>query len=189
MLKRIHGSGCSGFRSKLFEKPRIADLEFRTGDTFEMVKRSDRDLTGPDRLRDVTKLAAALPSLRIVIDHCANVRLDGAAPPAAWREGLRACAPHRNVFMKVSGLVEGTGRADGKAPADAAFYQPTLDAIWDTFGEARVLFGSNWPVSARFAGYATLLGIVTDYFATKGRAAAENYFSRNAVKVYKVGRR
>src|SRR6185503_13149202 len=37
-------------------------------------------LSGPDKLSAVAKLAAAVPDLRIVIDHCANVRVDGQAP-------------------------------------------------------------------------------------------------------------
>jgi predicted TIM-barrel fold metal-dependent hydrolase len=145
-------------------------------------------LTGPDKLSAVAKLAATVPDLRIVIDHCANVRVDGQSPPAAWIEGLRACSPHRNVFMKVSGLVEGTGRADGLAPADTAFYRSVLDAIWESFGENRVIYGSNWPVSARFASYATVFGIGNGYFATKGRAALQKYFAGNAGVAYKVAR-
>jgi len=141
-------------------------------------------LTAADRLDEVASLAAVIPDLRIVIDHCANVRVDGNSPPAAWLAGLRACAPHRNVFMKVSGLVEGTGRTDGAAPAAVSFYQPTLDAIWDAFGEDRVIFGSNWPVSARFARYETVRNIVRDYFSAKGPVAAEKYLSGNARKAY-----
>ena len=145
-------------------------------------------LASPNRLGTVTKLAAAIPDLRIVIDHCANVRIDGQTPPVAWLEGVRACAPHRNVFMKVSGLVEGTGRTDGSAPTDTAYYRPVLDAIWETFGEDRVFYGSNWPVSARFASYTTVFGIVDGYFGAKGRAAWQKYFAENASVAYKVAR-
>ena len=143
-------------------------------------------LTSADQLPSVAGLAAALPNLRIIVDHCANVRIDGQTPPAAWLDGLKACAPHRNVFMKVSGLVEGTGRADGTAPADVAFYRPTLDAIWSHFGEDRVIFGSNWPVSARFASYATVFKIVDEYFSAKGRVAREKYFAANGSRAYRV---
>lgn len=145
-------------------------------------------LTGPDNLSAVAKLAATVPDLRIVIDHCANVRVNGQAPPTAWVEGLRACTPRRNVFMKVSGLIEGTGRTDGSAPADTVFYRPVLDAIWETFGEDRVIYGSNWPVSARFASYATAFGIVKEYFGAKGRVAWQKYFAGNACLAYKVAR-
>jgi L-fuconolactonase len=145
-------------------------------------------LIGPNQLGAVARLAANLPSLRIVVDHCANVPINGATPPSPWLDGLRDCAIQRNVFMKVSGLVEGTGRNDGSAPAEVEFYRPTLDAIWNTFSEDRVIYGSNWPVSARFADYATVLKIVRDYFSAKGRGAAQKYFSSNARKVYQPRR-
>lgn len=143
-------------------------------------------LTAPDRLGEVARLAAALPSLRIVVDHCANVPVDGQPPSAAWLNGVRACAAHRHVYMKVSGLVEGTGRNQGNAPAELDFYRPTLDAIWQSFGEHRVIYGSNWPVSARFAPYERVFNLMAEYFHGKGEGAAENYFSKNATHAYKI---
>lgn len=141
-------------------------------------------LTGPDKLPDVALLAATIPTLRIIVDHCANVRVDGNAPPASWLEGLRACTPYPNLFMKVSGLVEGTGRNDGRAPSDGEFYRPTLDAVWNAFGDDRVIFGSNWPVSARFASYETVFELVSRYSRQRGSVAARKYFSRNARRAY-----
>ncbi len=141
-------------------------------------------LTGPDKLPDIARLADSIPTLRIIIDHCANVRVDGSAPPTSWLAGLRACAAHPNLFMKVSGLVEGTGRSDGTAPGDEAFYRPTLDAVWSAFGEDRALFGSNWPVSARFASYATVFHLVATHARRRGPQAAEKYFFRNAAVAY-----
>jgi predicted TIM-barrel fold metal-dependent hydrolase len=85
--------------------------------------------------------------------------------------------------MKVSGLVEGAGRP-GNAPAELDFYRPVLDTIWEAFGEDRVIFGSNWPVSSRFARYDQVLWIVRDYFEPKGRGVAGKYFFRNAERVY-----
>ncbi len=152
---------------------------------------SDQNLSldvnvGTGGLASIAAIATALPDLRIVINHCANVRIDGQAPPAAWLAGLSACAAHRNVFMKGSGLVEGTGRTNGDAPADTAFYKPVLDAIWERFGEDRVIFGSNWPVSLRFARYETVLGIVRGYVESKGASATMAYLSGNAKRVYRV---
>jgi L-fuconolactonase len=62
------------------------------------------------------------------------------------------------------------------------FYRPVLDVLWDAFGEKRVIYGSNWPVSARFASYETLLKIVRDYM--KNATMAERYFRQNAERVY-----
>ena len=154
----------------------------------------DRDLSldvliTTDGLEEAARLAAAIPKLRIIIDHCANVRVDGAAPPAPWLDGLTLCARRPNVFMKVSGLVEGTGRTDGSASSSPGLYRPVLDAIWERFGEDRVLYGSNWPVSARFGSYATVFQIVHEYFTAKGEAQATRYFWRNAARVYKFIRR
>ncbi|MBK8000780.1 MAG: amidohydrolase family protein [Verrucomicrobia bacterium] len=52
-------------------------------------------LTGPDKLPDVALLAGTIPTLRIVVDHCANVRVDGNAPPGRMARrfaGLRAAS-------------------------------------------------------------------------------------------------
>ncbi|MBI1927366.1 amidohydrolase family protein [Candidatus Poribacteria bacterium] len=140
-------------------------------------------LLGQERLPDVASLAGRFPELRIVINHVALVRIDGKAPPAAWVEGMQMAATHPNVYCKVSGLVETT--QDHPAPADVGYYTPTLDVLWDAFGENRLVYGSNWPVSERFADYATVQRIVTAYFVSKGAEAAEKYFWKNAKAAYK----
>lgn len=139
---------------------------------------------------DVTSLpvvaaaARALTTLRIVIDHVANVAIDGQAPPRTWLDGMDAVSRSANVFCKVSGLVEGTGRRGGKAPADTGFYRPVLDAVWERFGRTRVIYGSNWPVSEVFAPLATVQGIVQTYVRTLGELAERQYFGANAHAAY-----
>jgi predicted TIM-barrel fold metal-dependent hydrolase len=131
---------------------------------------------------DVARLAAALPGLRIAINHCANLRIDGHEVPRDWREGMRAAARHPNVFCKVSALVEQTAREP--APREVDYYRPVLDTLWALFGEDRLVFGSNWPVSERAAPLATVVGIVRDYFTAKGERAAARYFLGNSQAVY-----
>lgn len=142
-------------------------------------------LCGPEQLGSVLKLAQSVPRLRIVIDHCAGARIDGEAPPLPWTSGIERVAGCPNVFMKVSGLPENTGRA-GHAPAEPEFYRRILETLWNEFGEDRLIFGSNWPVSARFASLAQILGIVRPYFESKGRRAARKYFRDNARRVYRL---
>jgi L-fuconolactonase len=142
-------------------------------------------LGGPDMLPDVPRFAEAVPDLRIIIDHVANLRIDGKAAETAWQKGMEAAARHPNVYCKVSGLVEGTGRAGGNAPADVEYYRPVLDAIWQVFGPDRLVYGSNWPVSERFAPCATVQQLVQDYFGGKGEAALEKVFWRNSKAFYK----
>ncbi len=138
---------------------------------------------GPDMPADVAILAAKLPKLRIVINHAANLRIDGKEPPAKWREGMAAAAKCPNVFCKVSALVEQTARKP--APRDVAYYRPVLDVLWALFGEDRLLFGSNWPISNGGAPYETVVGIVRDYFTARGKRAAARFFLNNSQTVYR----
>ncbi len=144
---------------------------------------------GPAMLPDIERLATALPDLRIAINHVANVRIDGKTPPEDWRRGMEACAWHKNVFCKVSALVEGTGHTDGTAPKDVEFYRPVLDHVWNCFGENRLIYGSNWPVSDRFASCATVQSVMIQYYADKTREATLKFFAGNALAAYKYVQR
>jgi predicted TIM-barrel fold metal-dependent hydrolase len=74
---------------------------------------------------------------------------------------------------------------DGKVPKELSVYKGTLDEILGVFGENRVLFGSDWPNSDQWRPYAEVLGLMQEYFAEKGQAAAEKYFWRNSVNAYR----
>jgi predicted TIM-barrel fold metal-dependent hydrolase len=140
---------------------------------------------GPDFLPAVAQAAEAAPALRIVIDHCGGPGDPAHASLDAWRRGIELAAAWPNVFCKVSGLPEQTKAAPGKAPREAAYYRPILDAVWDAFGEDRVLFGSNWPVSERGAPFPEVLRLVREFFVAKGAAAVRKYFAENARAVYR----
>ena len=140
-------------------------------------------LSSPDALPSVAALAAKIPELRIVINHVAGVPIDGQAPDAGWVEGMQMAAANPYVYCKVSGLVEST--KDKPSPTDVAYYAPTVDVLWDAFGVDRLVYGSNWPVSERFADYAMVQRIVSQYFNAEGVVATEKYFWRNATAAYK----
>jgi L-fuconolactonase len=144
---------------------------------------------GTEILPFADRLAQEVPVLRIVIDHLAGLAVDGKAPPAEWVEKMKALARRQEIYFKVSGLVEGTGRSDGSAPRDVEFYRPALDAMREMFGPERLIYASNWPVSGRFAPLATVHGIVADYFRSHGRQTEEQVFSLSAKAVYKWVRR
>jgi len=131
----------------------------------------------------VATLAAKVPALRIVIDHCG-----GCGNPQqvkqGWKDGMAACAKAKNVFTKVSGLPERSGVPDGQASTDPAYYQPVLDFLWEHFGDDRVIYGSNWPVSDRGTSYAGVFKIVSGYFGAKGDEACEKYFWKNSLAAY-----
>lgn len=130
-------------------------------------------------------LAQAVPHLRLVVNHVANAPVTGAPPPVAWSDLMKRLADQPNVFMKVSGLVEGTKRTAGDSSADPTCYAPVLDVLWGLFGADRLIYGSNWPVCGRYAPLATVQRIALDYFASKGQAALDRVFWQNARTAYR----
>lgn len=178
-------------RDPLFRGIRISHDDLKTGVNGKLVERCkllvDSDLTldvngGPDMPADVARLAGELPKLRIVINHCANLKIDGKEPPRAWRDGMHEAAKHANVFCKVSALVEQTGRKE--PPRDLEYYKPVVDVLWKEFGEDRLAFGSNWPVSNLAAPLTTVVAIVREYFTGKGDRAVAKFFAENSKVAY-----
>ena len=165
------------------EKP-----EFRNGIALMADMGLELDLNGPGPIHlPAAKLAAAVPALRVVIDHVGGAG-DAAHLSPEWRAGMAALGKRRNVFCKVSALQEQTdasGKQWGRAPRDTAFYVPILDHCWDCFGEDRLVYGSNWPVSEKGGTYADQFQIVSEYFTAKGRDACEKYFWRNSREAYR----
>ena len=81
---------------------------------------------------------------------------------------LRLLAGSPRVFVKLSEIPV---RVNGKLMTDPHFYQASLDALWDIFGEDHVLFGSDWPNSDHVATYAQTFAIVREYMARKSAAS------------------
>ncbi len=133
-------------------------------------------------LTSVARVAQSAPRLNVVIDHCANVISNGGAPPVPWMDGMSLCAAQPNITCKVSGLVDANRRTD--APSDLALYRPVLDHLWNVFGEDRLFYGSNWPVSFRYAPLSTVHAIVTEYLADKGARASDKFFAANSKAAY-----
>jgi predicted TIM-barrel fold metal-dependent hydrolase len=137
----------------------------------------------PDLLEALVKVTDKVAGLRIVIDHLPSMlqRLD-AAGKAGVDGMLRELAKRPQVYIKLSEVLR---LVDGKASTDPALYKPTLDYLFDMFGEDRVIFGSDWPNSFAADNLPAIVKIVKDYFSTKSRAAAEKYFWKNSVAAYK----
>lgn len=139
-------------------------------------------LMNVDRWDNLCELARRIPELTIVINHIALVPVDGNAPDPHWVECMNRAADFPKVFMKGSGVVETA--LDKPTPTDPAYYAPTLDALWEAFGEDRIVYGSNWPVSDAYTDYAAMINVVRTYFEAKGAEAAEKYWWRNAKEAY-----
>ena len=100
-----------------------------------------------DQLPEIARFAGAIPELRIVLDHLGKPAVGTAAAPVApsaeWARDLAELARHPNAFCKLTGL---PGEARGHRSAEQV--EPFLDVAADAFGIERLMWGSDWPVSA-----------------------------------------
>jgi predicted TIM-barrel fold metal-dependent hydrolase len=175
------------FRGIRVSGKQLADPEPLAADLRRL---ADHDLEldvngGPDMLSAVLPVVRRFPALRVVVNHLANVPSDGQQPPRQWQDGMAAVAACPNAFCKVSALVESVRPRGREVPAGVDFYRPVLDVAWNAFGADRLIYGSDWPVSRRYAPYSTVESIVVEYFRQRGAEALEKFLSLNAAKAYK----
>jgi predicted TIM-barrel fold metal-dependent hydrolase len=135
----------------------------------------------PSLIEAALRVTDRVADLRVVMDHLPSLDPPPGAAGVAYYNSLRELAKRPRVYAKLSGIVR---RVNGRVPADAAFYRDRLDPLCELFGEDRVLFGSDWPNCDNVAPIETAVAIVKEYFAGKGRVAAEKYFWRNSVAAY-----
>ncbi len=136
------------------------------------------------QLPDVVALADAVPGLTIVLDHVGKPEVGEAAGTGRvarmpWAESLQELARRPNVVCKLSGLpAEAT---DGWTDAQV---RPFLDVALDAFGPDRLLFGSDWPVSAPYRRWVqTVVTWLDEHLDESGRDAV---LAANAERVYRL---
>jgi predicted TIM-barrel fold metal-dependent hydrolase len=122
-----------------------------------------------------------VPDLRIVLDHLPNFEPTEAERPA-YLAILKEISQRPQMYVKLSAILR---RVDGNVSLDLSAYRAKLDLLMGTFGEDRILFGSDWPNSDGVAPVDQVFRIAKEYFATQPRSVAEKYFWRNSVNVYK----
>ena len=133
-------------------------------------------------LDDVAMIADRIPKLKILINHVAGADVDGKEANSEWVAGVKRAAMHKNVHCKISGLFQQSHRQP--SPTGVDFYESTLDVLTKEFGEDRLIYGSNWPVTMRGGSYADYKKIVLDYYAPRGRGFVEKLLYKNALKFY-----
>jgi L-fuconolactonase len=123
--------------------------------------------------------ARALPGSRFVIDHLAKPPIrDGAMSP--WAERLGAFAALPNVACKLSGLVT---EADW-VRWSIEDLRPFVDQALAVFGPARLLFGSDWPVSLLASPYQGVVDTARALIAELTASERAAVMGGTAVQVY-----
>jgi len=95
-----------------------------------------------DQIAAILKLAAAVPELRIVVDHLGRPPIDvGGWQP--WADHLKALAACPSVAVKVSVGIDVLTTWDSWKREDLI---PYVRWVGEHFGASRLMLGSNWPV-------------------------------------------
>ncbi len=133
----------------------------------------------PKQLPAAVTLVQRFPQQPFVLDHLAKPPIQ-AGTLSPWREQIRALAAAPNVMCKVSGMVTEADHASWKAED----FAPYLDVVFESFGEDRVMYGSDWPVCLLAASYARQHALVADYARQFSEPAQAKLFGGNAARFY-----
>jgi L-fuconolactonase len=137
----------------------------------------------PALLSAIVDISDGVPNLRIVLDHLPNADLP-AEPQAraSYETTLRTLMQRPNIFVKGSEILR---RVNGQVSLDLSRYKDALDQLWSTFGEDRMLFGSDWPNSDSLVNYDDTFSIAQRYIATRSPEAQQKYFWKNSIAAYR----
>lgn len=130
-------------------------------------------------LPQATKFVDAHPEQIFVLDHIAKPRIRERVR-SPWRERIQELAHRENVFCKVSGMVT-EGEWQSWTESDLL---PYLDTVFDAFGPARLMMGSDWPVCLLAIEYAKWFELLDRYAGKLTAQEREQFCGGTAIRVY-----
>jgi predicted TIM-barrel fold metal-dependent hydrolase len=151
------------------------------------------------QLGELLDLAQSFPETRIILNHAGTPL--GIGPYAdyrekvfkTWSEHLRWLAECENVTLKIGGLgmalcgFELNTRPLPPSSDDLAeLWRPYVDVCIDSFGAARCMFESNFPVDKQSCGYPVLWNTFKKLSATRSPDERTDLFSGTACRIYRI---
>jgi predicted TIM-barrel fold metal-dependent hydrolase len=97
-----------------------------------------------------------------------------------WRSGLQKLAACRNAVIKISGLA----MFDHDWSVES--FRPYVLEVIDTFGSARCMFASNFPIDGLHGSYAALWSNFADIVSGASDAERAGLFRENAIRYYRL---
>ena len=134
-----------GYRLSGRYQEKLTDAFFRDLEHTAKKGRTVDFLCGKYSLQGVEAIATRLPGLKIIIDHFEAsawtgslwIR-NGSGSSSRWPEGPTFTARSPALYGRVK---------PQPAPKKVSFYRPILELAYDAFGEDRLVYGSDWPVT------------------------------------------
>ena len=133
----------------------------------------------PRHFGQTTDVARAIPELMIVLDHLGKPPR-GEDAYADWKRAISATASFDNVVAKVSGL-----RMPG-----TEYSRVALESTWNTalelFGPARLMWGSDWPLTVPDGGYAPTLDVLLELISSLSADEQADILYGTASRIYGI---
>jgi len=132
----------------------------------------------PEHLEMLAELAGRHPELTIVLDHLAKPDIAGKGWEP-WASLIAGVAARPNVSVKLSGL--NTASAPDWTWQD---WLPYVDHAVEKFGSARVMLGSDWPVSILAGDFAGVWRAQREVIAHLSTEQQDDILYRTAIRTY-----
>lgn len=114
-----------------------------------------------DEIEDIYSALSLVPDLKVVINHCANVKeLNN-----EYKRTMSKIAKLPNAYLKISGF----------ATNDKSFVKNLLNFVTGESDKSKLLYASNFPVVELYSNFDEHLQILREYFADDA-----DFFSKNA---------
>jgi L-fuconolactonase len=131
----------------------------------------------PRHLRATAELAGAVEDLRIVVDHLGKPPFGG-DDWDRWLAALADVAARPNTVAKVSGL-----QVQGR-PFTPAEVRPAWEVALELFGPARLMWGSDWPLTTLTGGYGAAWDTMSALISELGPGEQAAILTGTATAVY-----
>ena len=130
------------------------------------------------QLASAVELVKKFPDQKFVLNHMGKPKVSEGVS-AEWKQNIRKLGELPNVHCKISGLF--TQAQD--LQWEAIDFSPFLEVVQQAFGEDRLMFGSDWPVSTTAVSYEQTVEQVKSHFP---EASLEKILGENARAFYNL---
>lgn len=137
-------------------------------------------LVTADQLPAAVATVRALPESRFVLDHAGKPRIRE-SELESWRAHVAALGGCANVTVKLSGLV-----TEANETWTVADLRPYADALLESFGPARLMYGSDWPVCLLAASYDQVIGAAEELTSGLSPSERADVFGGTAARGYRL---
>jgi L-fuconolactonase len=135
----------------------------------------------PKHLKPAVQLVREFPEQPFVLDHIAKPMI-AQRLFSPWQEDLQQLATFPNVSCKLSGMVTETGWKQWQ-PDDFRRY---MDIVFEAFGTARLMIGSDWPVCTVSGDYKPTMQVVIDFAQQFPIEVRAGILGENCARFYRI---